>query len=127
MVAASNVAASAGMVLKFRHLFKEVMDILAVSAGSNSVLHSYVVFDQSIPKPDWIEILPSTKNIFTTITTLATPIVRISWTFILQASGTFSFREIRTPAAQPSDLPQPICALPSAERAAVRAASAARK
>lgn len=112
--AAWCVAASAGYTNDFLHPFKVVIDILAVSAGSTSTAHSYVVWNESTG--NWNEITGTAKNVYTTITTLGTPPGRISWFFTLNATGAAHATRLFTPAPSARRTSTTLGALPASLR-----------
>jgi beta-lactamase superfamily II metal-dependent hydrolase len=88
-VSAENVVASAGWYSKFKHPYKEVLELLAVKADVDRAEHDFVWYDGS--KADWKHIEDSERGIYTTITTLSDPPKRTGWSFTISKTGEISF------------------------------------
>lgn len=89
-VAAQNVVASAGWYSKFNHPYKEVMEILAVKADTDTITHDFVWYEGS--KSKWKHEVDSERGIFTTVTTLTSPPKRLGWMFEITSKGAITFR-----------------------------------
>lgn len=88
-VSSKNVVASAGWYSKFNHPYRNVMEILAVKADDDSVVHDFVWYNGSTSK--WEHVEDDERGIFTTVTTLTTPPKRTGWYFTITSTGHISF------------------------------------
>lgn len=88
-VSAENVVASAGYYSKFKHPYKEVMEVLGVKAKTDQLEHDFVWYDGT--KAEWTQIQKSERGIYTTVTTLDTPPKRTGWFFTITSAGVVSF------------------------------------
>jgi beta-lactamase superfamily II metal-dependent hydrolase len=98
LVSAKWLAASAGFESHFNHPSKKVIAKLSPAVASTAVDHNYIVYDNDNSK--WEAINKTDVNIFTTITTLDDPPVRVSWNFEMLPSGQVSFQSEPTPKSK---------------------------
>lgn len=110
LMSAKVVAASAGYLSQFKHPFKRVLDLLAVRSTSLADAHNYISYDDQAG--DWDMVSNTTKDIFTTITTLTNPPGRMTWKFHVSPSGQRSF-EVELRGAPIAAAPGRLMAVPA--------------
>ncbi len=100
---AAWLAASAGYLSKFKHPYKNVMQLLGYKIGAAAKVHNFVWYDQA---GGWEPIVDTKQNFFTTVTNLDDPPDVQSWIFTMYPSGTVTYRSEHTPR-RPEDIRPP--------------------
>lgn len=102
---AAWLAASAGYLSKFKHPYKNVMQLLGYKIGAAAKVHNFVWYDQAAP--GWEPVVATQQNFFTTVTNLSDPPAVVAPIFAMMPSGAVLYRLEPTPRSVEDILPPP--------------------